>query len=107
DIDEVEGQPFIVMELLEGQTLRERLAVGARGARPSLEGERRSPLPVDALLDLAMQIANGLDAAHSKGIFHRDIQPANIFIPTQGQAKLLASCLAKFAPVGARLNTRP
>ncbi|PYV35428.1 MAG: hypothetical protein DMG22_02400, partial [Acidobacteria bacterium] len=74
DIDEVEGQPFIVMELLEGQTLRERLAVGARGARPSLEGERRSPLPVDALLDLAMQIANGLDAAHSKGIHESPLQ---------------------------------
>src|SRR5437870_7450260 len=89
DIDEVEGQPFIVMELLEGQTLRERLAVGARGARPSLEGERRPPLQLDTLLELAIQIADALDAAHAKGIIHRDIKPANIFITSRGQAKIL------------------
>src|SRR5947209_19588110 len=72
DIDEHEGRPFIAMELLEGETLKERL-VGTRGARPSAEGERRSPLPTDTLLDLSVQIADGLDAAHSKGIIHRDI----------------------------------
>jgi eukaryotic-like serine/threonine-protein kinase len=96
DIDEVEGQPFIVMELLEGQTLRERLAA-AGSSRHGEAGGVKPPLQTDALLDLAIQIANGLDAAHSKGIFHRDIKPANIFITTQGQAKILDFGLAKLA----------
>src|SRR6266581_3609357 len=80
EVGEHEGQPFIAMQLLEGETLRERLAVGAGGARPSVEGERRSPLPMDTLFDLAIQIADALDAAHTKGIIHRDIKPANLFI---------------------------
>ena len=98
DIDEFEGQPFIVMELLEGQTLKERLAVAPVYDRGSADTARSGARQMDDLLELGIQIADALDAAHTKGIIHRDIKPANIFITNRGQAKILDFGLAKLAP---------
>src|SRR5207249_9730502 len=75
DVDEYQGQRFIAMELLEGQTLERR--IGAK------------PLPLAELLDLAIQISDALDAAHARGIIHRDIKPSNIFVTARNQAKIL------------------
>src|SRR5438874_12639490 len=85
-VEEHEGQPFIVMELLEGRTLRDMIAGSANS---------NSTLPILTLLDFAIQIAQGLEAAHQKGIIHRDIKSANIFITNQGQVKILDFGLAK------------
>ncbi|PYX69394.1 MAG: protein kinase, partial [Acidobacteria bacterium] len=71
DVGEYEGEYFIAMELLEGQTLQNR--IGGK------------PLSTDLLLDLAVQLADGLDAAHAKGIVHRDIKPGNVFVTERGQ----------------------
>ena len=81
DIGEEQGAPYVVSELLEGETLRERLRNGA--------------LPVRKVIDYAMQVAKGLAAAHEKGIVHRDLKPENLFLTADGRVKILDFGLAK------------
>lgn len=89
-IDEVDGEMFIAMEFIEGRNLREKIEAG--------------PLKIAEALKLAMQIAEGLQAAHEKGITHRDIKSANIMITAKGQAKIMDFGLAKLARAGTMLT---
>ena len=109
EIEEHAGRPFIVMELLEGETLRDLLKRTKLEDQTSkvasgtiFDRNQRAPLQIETLLDLAIQIAQGLQAAHQQGIIHRDIKPANIFVTTHLKAKILDFGLAKVTGPPAR-----